>query len=160
LDFYNISHGTEHDNRKLTITFIDRKDKRRLVNQEKLLAGLREKYPNANIQAVDFAAYSLEDQIHIARKTDILVGIHGAGLTHSLVLEPGSAVIEILPEGVDFKGFKNIARQLNLQYFSAKASGSRSPEEINKSWQFDDVIVEHQDIFKQVDAAIQGMSAR
>jgi protein O-GlcNAc transferase len=160
LDFYNIPHETKHNIHKATITFVDRKDKRHLVGQAKLLADLRKRYSHANIQAVDFADYSLEDQIAIARKTDILVGVHGAGLTHSLFLEPGSAVIEILPEGVDFKGFENMARQLNVQYFNAKASGSRSPDKIDKGWQFDDVIVGNRDVIKKVDAAIRGMNTR
>jgi protein O-GlcNAc transferase len=160
LDFYDISHKTERKTRKTTITFIDRKEKRHWVDQEKLLARLRRRYPSAKIQAVDFAAYSLKDQIRIARKTDVLVGIHGAGLTHSLFLEPGSAVVEILPEGVDFKGFENIARHLNVQYFSANASGSSSPDAVDKGWQFDDVIVDHRDVVKRVDAAIQGLGTR
>jgi protein O-GlcNAc transferase len=160
LDFYDIPHGTERDTRKPTITLIDRKEKRHWVDQENLLVRLRKRYPNARVQAIDFAAYSLKEQIRIARKTDILVGIHGAGLTHSLFLEPSSAVIEIFPEGVDFKGFENMARQLNVQYFSANASGSRSPDAVDKGWQFDDVVVDHLDVVKRVDAAIQGMSTR
>jgi protein O-GlcNAc transferase len=160
LESYDIPQRYEHHSRKPTITFIDRKSKRRLIGQETLLASLKKKYPNANVQTVDFADHSLEDQIRIARKTDVLVGIHGAGLTHSIFLEPESAVVEIMPEGVNFKGFENIAGQLNVRHFSAGAYGSRSPEEMDRGWQFNDVVVELGDVVKQVDAAMRGMQSR
>jgi protein O-GlcNAc transferase len=160
LEFYDIMHDDEHNVRKLRIVLVDRKETRRLVGQEKLIDGLKKRYPTADIQAIDFADHSLRDQIRTVRKTDVLVGIHGAGLTHSIFLEPGSAVIEILPEEVEFKGFENMARQMNVQYFGTKASGTKFPEEMDKGWQLNDVIVDHRDVVKQVDAAVLGLNTR
>jgi protein O-GlcNAc transferase len=65
---------------------------------------------------VDLAGLSFEAQIQIIHKTDILLSVHGAGLTHSMFLKAGSVVVEILPEDVKYKGFQNIAGQMDLGY--------------------------------------------
>lgn len=80
-----------------TITIIDRKKTRMIWDFESMVAMIRSRFPHANITVVDFAQLTLRDQVRLATETDILVGIHGAGLTHSIWLKPTSVVVEIKP---------------------------------------------------------------
>ena len=72
--------------RQLVLTFIDRKEKRLLVNKEEYISNLKSKFPVVKIELVNFAAFSFAEQLRIVRCTDILVGVHGAGLTHGMFL--------------------------------------------------------------------------
>ena len=81
---------------------------RRLANEEACLAVLRT--AGLAAQAVDFAVLPLEEQIRIASETDILVGIHGAGLTHFLWMPPHGGLLEVDPEsGGSWRCFRHLA---------------------------------------------------
>jgi protein O-GlcNAc transferase len=79
------------------ITIIDRKGTRKIWEFETLLHRVRSYSLEANIIVVDFAQLTLRDQVRLASEIDVLVGIHGAGLTHSLWLNPIAAVVEFKP---------------------------------------------------------------
>ena len=53
---------------------------------------------NYLIRLVDTASLSIIDQISIMRKTDYLIGIHGAGLSLSIFMPTHSILHEILPK--------------------------------------------------------------
>ncbi|GMI04699.1 hypothetical protein TrVE_jg9406 [Triparma verrucosa] len=66
----------------------------------------------------------LRDIAKILSSAKILIGVHGAGLTHSILLQPDAIVIEILLRGSEiWKGgyhkadYFNLAASLNLRYF-------------------------------------------
>ena len=102
----------------MRITFIDRKGSRQLIGGQGLLAKLVERYPDALIQSLDFATLTLADQLRVIQETDILVGVHGAGLTHTMFMrESYGAVVEIQPEGMGHKGFANMAAMTGHAYF-------------------------------------------
>lgn len=71
-----------------------------------------------NVQSIDFAAILYKDQLKIIQESDILAGVHGAGLTHGIFLPSGSAMVEILPPGLNHKGFRNVASLRGHDYFS------------------------------------------
>jgi hypothetical protein len=70
---------------------------RRLANEAACLAALRS--AGLDAQGIDFARRPVEDQIGIAAETDLLVGVHGAGLTHLLWMPPHGGLLEIDPAG-------------------------------------------------------------
>lgn len=108
--------------RDLVLTFVDRRGTRKLIDQEAKLDALRARFPHIRVRSIDFGALSLPEQIRIAQETDILVGVHGAGLTHTMFLREGTgAVVEIQPPKLGYKGFKNMARMLGRKYFTAVA---------------------------------------
>ncbi|KAI2636003.1 hypothetical protein GGS21DRAFT_514102 [Xylaria nigripes] len=123
LDFYGIqAPSLQTQNKPILVTFVWRREHRRLKNENVLFAELGRRNPHISVQMVDFAALPFSDQIRIARESDVLVGIHGAGLTHSIFLRQGaSAVVEIQPEGLDHRGFRNVAGMRNLGYFRTHA---------------------------------------
>ena len=53
--------------------------------------------PDGLFEVVDFGKMSVVDQLRKIYSADILVGAHGAGLTHGLWLRPGSVVIQVFP---------------------------------------------------------------
>jgi len=155
-DFYNIDHEPIRDNKPLVLTFIDRKEKRRLLDKERHIQLLRSNYPNVKINVLDLAEYSMSDQVRIASESDILAGVHGAGLTHAIFQRPGSALVEIIPNGFNHKGFRNLAKMRGLKYFGTHAS--RLSEKIRRdNWQEDDVYLETERFLELMDAAIKSI---
>lgn len=136
---------------QLTLTLIDRRSTRQLRNQSTYVAGLRERFPDIKIHLIDFAAISFLDQIRLVRSTDLLVGVHGAGLTHEMFLPRGSTIVEILPPTLDYKGFANMAKLLGHQYFSRH--GTSHPDDTG-DWQADDVSIDENSFLELVGDAI------
>ena len=76
-----------------------KKQKRILGNGPELADKLSSILPNNYlIRLVDTASLSIISQISIMRKTDLLIGIHGAGLSLSIFLPTKSILYEILPK--------------------------------------------------------------
>ncbi|CAK7215140.1 hypothetical protein SCUCBS95973_002377 [Sporothrix curviconia] len=110
-------------NGNIVVTFIDRRGTRQLLDNEHLLDALRQRYPDITVQSFDFATLSLPDQLRLVQDTDVLVGVHGAGLTHAMFMRAGAgAVVEIQPEGLGYKGFRNLAAMTGQKYFGAQAA--------------------------------------
>ena len=82
-----------------TITIVNRKGTRRLVNVENISTALREAYPSALIQTFYMEDMTPMEQFVLWSQQSIVIAPHGAGLTNSMFLPPGnaSAVIEIFP---------------------------------------------------------------
>lgn len=115
--------------RKIRVTYIVRKESRRVLYFDALLSSARLAFPDVEARLVDFASLPFAEQVRIVhQETDVLVGVHGAGLTHTMFLHGdwverggGKAVVEIQPDIMDYKGFHNMARMLGHGYFMAKA---------------------------------------
>jgi protein O-GlcNAc transferase len=159
LDFYNVNDEPLAADRPLVLTFIDRKEKRLLVNKEEYISILKSKFPAVKIELVDFAAFSFTEQLKIVRRTDILVGVHGAGLTHGMFMPPGSTMVEILPSGVAHKGFRNMAKLLGHNHFSSHAT-DRPGQAATGDWKYDDVFLEEDRFMELMDVAIKSMYNR
>ena len=103
-----------------TVTIIDRKRTRKFIDLDRWVATLRKKHPGSVINVVDFATISLLDQVKLVQSTDVLVGHHGAGMTHVLFLPPEAAVVEIMPPWFPTRGFRSVARMRGLTHFSGR----------------------------------------
>lgn len=111
-----------------TITIIERKDTRKFTDLNKWVEILRLKYRKSSINVVDFADLTLKEQVKLVQSTDVLVGHHGAAMTHVLFLPPEAAVVEIMPPFFEMRGFRSVARMWGLAHFSARCMW---PEEWN-----------------------------
>lgn len=110
---------------RLTVTIVLRKDSRRLVGLDShLLEAMKTRFSQvADFQLVDFAGLPFREQIEIARDTDVLVGMHGAGLTHAMFMEEGrGALVEVQPDRLCHSGFRNLAQMTGHAYFIAGAN--------------------------------------
>lgn len=106
----------DHSLKKIRVTILNRETKfRQVVNLEALISGLNKaKY---EVTVANFSSYGppFEDQVRIVSQTDILVGMHGAGLTHMLFLPKWSAVFELY-NCEDPKCYSDLARLNGIKY--------------------------------------------
>lgn len=168
LDFYQIPHGQSRDRLTqevednggpLVLTFVNRTSTRQLNNADMLLDDLRARfYPNdVRVQSVDFAAIPLREQIEVARGTDILVGVHGAGLTHALFMKPHrGAVVEIFPATLEFNALRAIALERGLAYHSTHDTAREGV----RDWQEERLDVDETVFRGLVDAAVDSLVNR
>eukprot|EP00041_Stephanoeca_diplocostata_P002183 m.24181 g.24181 ORF g.24181 m.24181 type:complete len:579 (-) comp13022_c0_seq1:610-2346(-) len=112
------------------VTYITRhkntKD-RKLINEEILLAAITEQgygiggRTSIALRTVDFAGMSFREQVAIVRETDVMVGMHGAGLTHLMWLprqvQDRVALVEIYNTEDEFC-FKDLAALNGVKYFT------------------------------------------
>lgn len=151
----------------LNVTFIDRRGSRKLLDQDVLLEAARKRFPEVNFQALDFGAISFPEQLRRIQSTNVLVGVHGAGLTHTMFLrENGAAVIEIQPSSMSHKGFKNLAQMLGHKYFSAHAEmvgnegegkGQKRDLVRRDRWHWADIRIEEEAFLGLIGEAVESM---
>lgn len=89
----------------------------RKISNEPLIAQVLQKVnrhaKSAHVLGVDFAKLTVVQQLLLIRYSSILVGIHGAGLSYTVFLQPGAQVLELMPP--EYSG------RPHFQYFAAWA---------------------------------------
>ncbi|POR32116.1 Uncharacterized protein TPAR_07686 [Tolypocladium paradoxum] len=155
LALYNVATPVGDDD-EVIVTYIRRTNTRKLLDEDAHMQALRKEIPHMKLNVVDFATVPFAEQLKTVRRTDLLVGVHGAGLTHLMFLQPGSAVLEILPDGFQHKGFRNLAQMLGIGYFRAhtKMHGDASG---NDQWQFDAVEIDQQRLVDLVSYGVKSL---
>lgn len=95
--------------------FIKRNTKdRSLTNYAELEPLLLEK----GFQVVDTGNMSLNEQMHLFANTNVLVAVHGAGLTNMLFMKHGSMVLELRKKGDGQNNcYFSLASALGLNYY-------------------------------------------
>ncbi|WWC89225.1 uncharacterized protein L201_004143 [Kwoniella dendrophila CBS 6074] len=58
------------------------------------------------------------DQFCLALKADIIIGVHGNGLSHALWMKPGSAVLEIMFPGGFARDYATVAELMRHDYYA------------------------------------------
>jgi len=83
---------------------------RQFRSEEAVAAALRS-MPGLAVQIVDLAAMSVGDQVRIASQTEILVGAHGAGLSHVFAVAEHGALVEVVaaPAASTYALYANLA---------------------------------------------------
>lgn len=159
LDHYGIEdHQSHRLDPQIILTFIDRSKTRVLLNHTRFFDEVQATYPHVKVQSIDFANISFAEQLEVVQHTDILVGVHGAGMAHEIFLTPGSVLVEILPAGVNYKGYRNVAHLAGVSYYSAHADSPRSSGD--EDWHGEDVVVDREPFMAIMDAAIKSMYNR
>ena len=70
-----------------------------IKNEEEIISALKAHYQNLEVQAVYFEELSITDQLNQFTKSDILVGMHGAGLIVGAYFTPPNAgILELFPK--------------------------------------------------------------
>ncbi|KAF3911693.1 hypothetical protein AA313_de0203880 [Arthrobotrys entomopaga] len=146
---------------QITVTFINRVGRRKLLNFDELDRELEQRYPDVTINRPQFEKMTLREQINMIARTDVLIGVHGAALTNIFFLPPQASVVEILPKGLNLKLYRNLANVRGLRYFSAHAPKqyAEGEEETPKDWYEKDIIFENIDQWRRlIDAAMASVS--
>jgi len=143
----------------VSVTYIQRTNTRKLINETEHIEALK-KIPHISLEVVDFEKLPFRQQLEVVRRTDVLVGIHGAGLAHTLFLRPGSAIVEIQPEGFNHQGFRNLAQLLDVGYFRTHAERQEQSHESDDRWQMEAVRVREDKFVNIVDVAVKSLYNR
>lgn len=120
-------HSYEND--VVRVTLLTRSTKyRRILNQENLIAAMKRK-SSIRVTAVDYNRnLPFLKQVEMSHNTDILIGMHGAGLTHMLFQPDWGAVFELYNAG-DPACYHDLARLRGLEYFTWNKKDKLFPED-------------------------------
>ncbi len=95
-------------------------DARHVLNEAALLESLElamRRIPGVKLQvALNFDSIPFEEQVRQSACADILLGPHGAGLTHVLFMRPHSVLIELLPHAWADPGYRTLSHYVGLVY--------------------------------------------
>ena len=144
-DFFLTQHGIDPEKElqcnNLKILFLWRRDylahprnpqghvERKIQNEDELLARAKELLPGHIIEGNQIDKYLMRDQLDIISHTDILIGMHGAGLTHALFLPRKAGLIELFPayKPSQYTHFREMSRWRN-QYYAMWRNTDRKKE--------------------------------
>ena len=99
-------------------TSLKRSLSRKTQNVPEIVRSLRNRFPNFTVRAVQMEILNFQQQLRLMSRTDILVGMLGAGLIHALFLPSHAGLIELRPyfwRNKD-KYFEAIAKWRKLKY--------------------------------------------
>lgn len=130
LSRFNISHSRRFVCDQPRILFLWRRNyishprnpagklSRKISNEMELLRYVSTSMPEATVDAIQIDKLNMQQQLQSIVDTDILVGMHGAGLSHVMFLPHWAAVVELVPHywSAESNQFKNIALWRNLVY--------------------------------------------
>ncbi len=117
-------------NVKPVVTYISRQNTRRhlppLIHY-KLIEALNS-VPDIELNVVEMENLTFEEQVALARKTDVLVGVHGNGLTHAAFMRPHKFVCEIFTPGVTFHwDYYTLSKSMGHEYICIFDGSQRMP---------------------------------
>jgi len=79
-----------------------------------------------NVHWLRFDLLTLREQVARASATDVLVGVHGNGLTHVLFIRLPGALVEIFPgEGSRIVAFQQLSELRGVAYYGLQAASGR-----------------------------------
>jgi len=101
------------------VTYINRQSsRRRLADHDheclvKCLRGVN----GIKFQVLNMEDYSFGEQVEFMNETDLLIGVHGNGLTHAAFMNPHRAVCEIYPQGMTFQwDYYTLSKMMGHEY--------------------------------------------
>ena len=132
LSRYGILDTKLLDCSKINITFIWRRDyvahplnptgliSRKVKNEEELISHFQTSFPKASVKGVQLDQLTFQQQLNLIVNTDILISMHGAGLTHIFFLPDHAGVVEMFPlywkKYTGASHFRAISRWKKLKY--------------------------------------------
>jgi hypothetical protein len=99
--------------------YVSRKkaNRRKIVNEEEIDLFLQKH----DFQSICFEDYTIKEQVELMQNTEILVSMHGAGLTNTLFMNPKSVLFELTPSVENIKQFRfpfwRMASLLKIDYY-------------------------------------------
>ena len=72
-------------------------------------------FSHLHVALVDFARIPINTQILLCSHTDLLIGVHGAALSHALFLPPLAALLELQPQQQNWRIFQHMQQWSHRQ---------------------------------------------
>ncbi|KAL4318756.1 hypothetical protein GQ457_18G024790 [Hibiscus cannabinus] len=95
---------------------------RRILNQDEMIRVMKE--VGFDVIVFEPNRYtSLDNAYALLNSSHMMVGVHGAALTHALFLRPGSVFMQVVPIGTEWAAdafYGRIAKGINLKYLEYK----------------------------------------
>jgi glycoprotein 2-beta-D-xylosyltransferase len=93
---------------------------RKIKNEVELIDTIKSKYPNFTVRGVQIDLFDMKKQLKLIASTDVLIGMHGAGLSHTLFLPKHAGLIEFYPTywSIGNIHFRAMAKWRNLHYMN------------------------------------------
>ena len=139
--FNNITTTSTGGEKKKRLVWLSRgKNQRRAISNEKYVYdSLKNVIPNLEYLKINSSILKqnpMVKQAEIFNNVDVLVSLHGAGLTNMLYMPKDSLVVEIMPKGYAKDTYMNFAKRLKLRYkrLTADAEGDEGAKAGTVSW--------------------------
>ena len=94
------------------------RDYRKILNEDSMLAGIKEKFPLLEVATVDLAQLSFKDQLKEVRSSHIFMFPHGGAGPHVLWMQPNTVVIEVFPFKFADPMYRNLAVKTHKIYLA------------------------------------------
>ena len=139
---------------RLTVLFLWRRDylahprnpsglvSRKIKNEDALISGVKDLLPGHDVRGIQIDKLTMKLQLQLISETDILIGMHGAGLSFTLFLPPHAGLIELYPTywPTANRHFRAMAQWRHLHY-SVWANKQHNRELPNKYTKVDEEAV-------------------
>ncbi|UYV74181.1 EOGT [Cordylochernes scorpioides] len=125
---HNLNIHRTYQGTKIQVTLISRKTSfRKILNEDELIEAAN-RNPLLSMKKVVYENLSFQSQLQVTHNTDILVGMHGAGLTHMLFLPDWGSVFEIY-HCDDRNCYSDLARLRGVQYITWEKEDKVHPQD-------------------------------
>ncbi|XP_070191928.1 uncharacterized protein [Littorina saxatilis] len=117
---------------------------RKVDNEDQLMNAVRDVIaPGDNLHGLQLDALSMQEQLQLIAGTDVLVGMHGAGLSHTLFLPPHGGLLELYPTywPQANRHFRAMAGWRGLHYQTWQNHDSRNEKENHRTYIPPEVVV-------------------
>lgn len=122
-------------------------------NEDEILRNLRHAYAGKSIvfRSVDFVALNVRDQMRFMLESDVVMGMHGAGMVNALWTRPETLVLEIFPRMRLRWGYRNLCKLLGRAYKDFRG-GVDIPTGDQANW--NDKLIEFDEFFVFFNAVV------
>ncbi|CAH0477590.1 unnamed protein product [Peronospora belbahrii] len=142
-----------------------RKLERIWVNENEVMERMRTEYKDLNVEfrSVDYVGLTLREQMITTIESDIIIGMHGAGLVNVLWARPMTTVMEIFPFLRRRWGYRNLCQFVGCDWHDYRGGedigNKRHPNRQNKRILYDDWMLFFQPLFERTYEAFQTQQA-
>eukprot|EP00759_Apiculatamorpha_spiralis_P016147 PhF_6_TR22512/c0_g1_i2/m.31937 len=110
------------------ITILERKKNYHILNVDNVALSFRtvfnaKSFQKVSVRVVRLEEMSLEEQLRVVAQSQVLVGLHGNGLTWSALLPPRAVVVEIWPRMAYNSNYFRFARLSGLKHLKVEHGG-------------------------------------
>lgn len=98
--------------------YLGRKVQRVWRNEDEILSRMRAEYADLHVvfQSVDFVDLTLQKQMEVVVNSDVVIGMHGAGMVNVMWARPQTLIVEIFPKERHRWGYRNLCQFLDCDW--------------------------------------------
>ena len=105
------------------LLFVRRTTTRTLAEDDEEYLRIAFAEAGVEMRSVAMENLSPREQLQAVSTADVMIGVHGAGLTHAIYMRPGSLLVQLLPTNMDYWEaalFQRLALLAGLSYYEVR----------------------------------------